>query len=173
MRSLLISFTIVLLAASARAADPRVGLKPAYGVALDNHVESIAPPFVERGKTTRVTFTGRDLGTALDLWHSLPAGAMKAVPVESNADRIVMDVTVAADAPVGVCGVRIATKDGLTNACLLMVEDLPTSVWGTFREGTVDRHRIEVKAGERFSFEIVANRLLVLEVFLIDRHNRR
>ena len=185
--------TLLLLSASvACAADPRVGLRPAHGVALDNHVESIAPPLVERGKTTRVTFTGRDLGAALDLWHSLPAGVLKAMPVESKADRIVMDITVAADAPVGVCGVRIATKDGLTNACLLMVEDLPvkttrnpvsaletgflepknpvskaetgildlpTSVWGTFREGTVDRYRLEVKAGERISFEVVSNRL--------------
>src|SRR5438876_8164432 len=73
-------FTLILLGASFQvpAADPRVGLRPAHGVALDNHVESIAPPVVERGKTTRVTFTGRDLGAALDLWHSLPAGALKA-----------------------------------------------------------------------------------------------
>lgn len=156
----LLPFAFVFLSASvACAADPRVGLRPAHGVALDNHVESIAPPFLERGKTTRVTFTGRDLGAALDLWHSLPAGTLKSAPVESKADRIVMDITVAADAPVGVCGVRIATKDGLANACLLMVEDLPTSVWGTFREGTVDRYRLEVKAGERVSFEVVSNRL--------------
>src|SRR5712671_1067766 len=142
MRLLTIAAIFALVVVSAaRAADPRVGLRPAHGVALDNHVESIAPPVVERGKTTRVTFTGRDLGAAIDLWHSLPAGALKAVPVESKPDRIVMDITAAADAPVGVCGVRVATRDGLTNACLLMVEDLPGTAWGTFREGTVDRYR--------------------------------
>ncbi len=153
-------FAFVFLSASvACAADARVGLRPAHGVALDNHVESIAPPFIQCGKTSRLTFTGRDLGVALDLWHSLPAGAIKALPIESKSDRIVMDIAVAVDAPVGVCGVRIATKDGLTNACLLMVEDLTTSVWGTFREGTVDRYRVEVKAGERVSFEVVSNQL--------------
>ena len=175
--SIIAALFSLVCTSTVQAADPRVGLRPAYGVALDNFVESIAPPVVERGKTTRVTFTGRDLGSALDLWYSLPAGALKAVPVESTSDRIVMDIAVAADAPVGVCGVRVATRDGLTNACLLLVDDLPVKemarqeprppeimalpacVWGTFREATVDRYRIEVKAGERVSFEVVGNRL--------------
>src|SRR6185437_16563114 len=84
--------------------------------------------------------------------------------------RTVLAITASADAPVGVCGVRIATKDGLTNACLLMVDDLPVrspkleprlpaTAWGTFLEGTVDRYAIDVKAGERIGFEVVANRL--------------
>jgi hypothetical protein len=171
----LVACLALLNGLTAVAADPRVGLRPAYGIALDNRVESIAPPGVERNKTTRVTFVGHELGTALDLWHSLPAGALKAVPVESKPNRIVMDITAAADAPVGVCGVRLATSDGLTNACLLMVEDLavresrpdnrdskieiPAAIWGTFQEATVDRHQVEVHAGERIAFEVVSNRL--------------
>jgi len=175
MRVLAVSLWLTVLGCASQAADPRVGLQPAHGVALDNRVESLSPPAIERGKTTRVTFTGRDLGPAQDLWHSLPAGSLKAVPVESKPDRVVMDVTAAADAPVGVCGVRLATHDGLTNACLLLVDDLPVKgapasdmpvslalpacAWGTFREGTRDRYRIEAQAGERISFEVVANRL--------------
>ncbi|HEY2910120.1 MAG TPA: hypothetical protein VGI99_07730, partial [Gemmataceae bacterium] len=167
----LLTFTLLVLGMpKANAADPRVGLRPAHGVAIDNRIESIAPPIIERGKTTRVSFTGTDLGIALDLWHSLPGGALKAVPVQSSSNRIVMDITASAEAPVGVCGVRLATKDGLTNACLLMVDDLPVrspkletplpaTVWGTFREGTVDRYAIDAKAGERINFEVVANRL--------------
>jgi len=165
----------LLHAIPVHAADPRVGLRPAYGVPLENHIESIAPPVVERGKTTRVTFTGRDFGEALDLWHSLDTGSLKAVPITSTPTRIVMDITASADAPVGVCGLRLATRDGLTNACLLMVDDLPVqtarrgnrsvktetplAVWGTFGEGVVDRYPIDVQAGERISFEVVSNRL--------------
>src|SRR5262249_34645524 len=36
---------------------------------------------------------------------------------------------------------------------------LPACVWGTFREGTVNRYTITVAAGERVSFEAVSNRL--------------
>src|SRR5947209_534290 len=78
----------------------------------DGFVESIAPPVVERGKTTRVTFAGRELAAALDVWHSLPAGALTARPVESSSGRAVFDITASPDAPVGVCGLRVATRDG-------------------------------------------------------------
>ena len=140
----------------------------------DGFVESITPPAVKRGKTTRVTFTGRDLAAALDVWCSLPAGALMAKPVESTSGRAVFDVTAAADAPVGVCGVRVATANGLSNAHLVLVDDLPVrprgagdnpvslalpaAVWGTLGEATVDRYRITVSAGTRVSFEVVANR---------------
>ena len=160
---------------AARGADPRGDLRPAYGPMPHGFIEGITPPAVERGKTTRVTLAGRDFGPGLDLWHSLPAGALRAVPVESHADRLVFDVTAAADAPVGVCGVRAATRDGLTNAHLLLVDDLPVragatsdapvtlappaAVWGTFRAATLDRYRIDAAAGERVSFEVVGNRL--------------
>jgi len=93
-------------------------------------VESISPPVVERGKTTRVTFVGRELAGALDVWHSLPAGALRAKPVEGRSDRAVFDVTAAADAPVGVCGLRVATADGLSNAHLFLVDDLPVRAAG-------------------------------------------
>ena len=70
------------------------------------------------------------------------------------------------DAPVGVCGLRLATRDGLTNAVLFHVEDLPVKektlpgcVWGTFRDGTLDRYTLTVAANERVSFECVSNRL--------------
>lgn len=127
-------------------------------------VESVSPPMVERGKTTRVTFVGTNLAPGLDVWSSLPAGVLTAKPVASEPNRLTFDVTATADAPVGVCGLRVATRDGLTNAFLLHVEDLPVGavpgcVWGTFREGTADRYTLAVAAGERVSFECVSNRL--------------
>jgi hypothetical protein len=138
-------------------------------------VESVSPPVVERGKTARITFVGRDLGPGLDVWHSLPKGALTAKPVSNEPGRLVFDITASADAPVGVCGLRVATRDGLTNVVLFHVEDLPVRgnvasnrpvllalpacVWGTFGEGTLDRYTITVAAGERISFEAVSNRL--------------
>ncbi len=142
-------------------------------------VEHLEPPAVERGKTTRVTAVGTNFGKALGFWSSLQPGAVKATPVgDSMATRAVFDVTVAADAPVGICGVRLATADGLGNACLLLIDDLPVraaretpskdapekvalpvALWGRFREAAVDRFAIDVAAGQRVSFEAVGNRL--------------
>lgn len=138
-------------------------------------VESVSPPVVERGKTARIAFVGHDLGPGIDVWHSLPKGALTAKPVSSESGKLVFDITASADAPVGVCGLRLATRDGLTNAVLFHVEDLPVKgnvasdkpvslalpacVWGTLREGTLDRYTITVGANEKVSFECVANRL--------------
>lgn len=141
-------------------------------------VEHIEPPALERGKTTRVTIVGSQLGKAIDLWTSLPVGAVKATPVGTpTSTRAELDVSVAADAPVGVCGVRLATVDGLGNACLLLIDDLPVrpalpsppkgagniklpvALWDRFREAAVDRFTIDVSAGQRVSFEAVGNRL--------------
>jgi hypothetical protein len=139
-------------------------------------VEHLSPPALERGKTTRLTVAGSRLTRALDLWTSLPAGKVTAVPVgESKADAAVFDVRVAADAPVGLFGVRVATAGGLSNVHLCLIDDLPTraapdsarapapvklpcALWGRFRTGEVDRFAIEVKAGQRVSFEAVGNR---------------
>ncbi len=142
-------------------------------IRAQGHVEHLEPPALERGKTTRVTVVGSQLGKAIGLWTSLPAGAIKSTPVgELSANKAVLDVTVAGDAPVGICGVRLATVDGLGNACLLLIDDLPVkaaksdikvtlpiALWGQFREATVDRYAIDVTAGQRLSFEAVGNRL--------------
>ncbi len=138
-------------------------------------VESVSPPVVERGKTERVTFAGKDFGQGLDVWHALPKGALSAKPVSSEPGKLVFDITLSADAPVGVCGLRLATRNGLTNTVLFHIEDLPVKgnvasdkpvslampvcVWGAFRESTLDRCTVAVAAGERVSFECIANRL--------------
>lgn len=165
-----LAVALVFAPLAVRAADPRVGVHLAHGSPTHNVVESAWPPVAERGKTTRVTFCGSNLGTALDVWHSLPKGALTAKPVSGDANKLVFDVTARADAPVGVCGLRLATADGLTNAILFHIEDLPVRtperelklpacVCGTFREGTADKFRITVGANERVSFECVSNRL--------------
>lgn len=136
----------------------------------DPFVESVSPPVMEVGKTTRITLVGRELEDAEALWLSVPGVTAKAV--ESGAEKAVFDVSAAKDAAVGVAGLRIATKHSLGNTCLVLIDDLPvakssdapalsppTAVWGTLREGAVDRFTIEVKAGDKLSFEAVANRL--------------
>lgn len=136
-------------------------------------IEHIEPPVAQRGKTTRVTFVGTNLDRVVDLWSSLPAGKLKATPVAAT-NKASVDVTVASDAPVGLCGVRVATPDGLSNTHLFLIDDLPpvarapgsaamkatlpAAVWGRFRAAEVDRFTIDVAAGQRVSFEVVGSR---------------
>jgi hypothetical protein len=140
-------------------------------------VEHFEPPVLRRGKTTRVTVAGSQFGKTVELWSSVRG--LKATPVgEQTASKAVLDVTVADNAPVGICGVRLATEDGLANACLMLIDDLPVkaavtrpltglgspetlpvALWGRFREATVDRFAIEVSKGQRVSFEAVGSRL--------------
>jgi hypothetical protein len=147
-----------------------IALFPLARVAsADPFVESVSPPVLGVGKTTRITLVGRELDDAESLWLSISGVTAKVI--ESGVGKAVFDVSVAKDVPVGVVGMRVATKPGLGNACLVLIDDLPvatgdapalslpTAVWGTLREGTVDRFAIEVKAGEKLSFEAVANRL--------------
>ncbi|MBY0523804.1 MAG: PPC domain-containing protein [Gemmataceae bacterium] len=138
-------------------------------------IERIEPPVAQCGKTTRVTFIGSQLGQAMDLWSSLSAGKLKATPVgASEAGRATFDVQVAADTTVGLCGLRVATRDGLSNTHLFLIDDLPpvarpsgakemklalpAAAWGAFRAETVDRYLFEVAAGQRVSFEVVGSR---------------
>lgn len=138
-------------------------------------VERVEPPLAQGGKTTRVTFVGAHLGQAVDVWSSLPAGKLKATPVGGGqADRATFDVQVAADAAIGPCGLRVATRDGLSNTHMFLIEDLPpvarpaaakemkvalpAAAWGTLRGETVDRYLIDVAAGQRVGFEVVGSR---------------
>lgn len=134
-------------------------------------IEHLEPPVLARGQVTRVVLVGTNLARPLDLWTALPGGAIKVAPVgEATPTRAVLDVTVAADAPVGVFGLRLATTAGLSNAALALVDDLPVkaaapkvalpaALWGRFRAGAMDRYTLDVQAGQRVSFEVVGNRL--------------
>ncbi|MBL8793233.1 MAG: hypothetical protein JNM56_04960 [Planctomycetia bacterium] len=137
-------------------------------------IERIDPPVAQRGKTTRVTLVGSQLAQAVDLWSSLPAGKLKATPVgPSEPGKATLDVEVTADAPVGPCGLRLATRDGLSNTHLFLIDDLPSQAktdaasmkvalpvasWGVCREASVERFTIEATAGQRVSFEVVGSR---------------
>jgi hypothetical protein len=139
-------------------------------------IEHLAPPVLQSGKTTRLTVVGSHLAKAADLWTSLPGGKLQTRPVGASKDgSAVFDVRVPASAPIGLFGLRVATAGGLSNVHLCLIDDLPVSpapesskevpkvdlpcaLWGRFREGEVDRFRIDVKAGQEVSFEVVGNR---------------
>lgn len=150
------------------------------GAPAGSFVERLAPPSVARGKTARVTLVGSELGGATALWSSLPAHEVTATLVEpSREDEASFELRVSPDAPLGLYGLRLATRSGLSNVKLFLIDDLPTvterrpagrtdspqhlswpvAVLGQADEGDVDRYSIDVGAGERVTFEVVGNRL--------------
>jgi len=143
-------------------------------------VERLSPPILSRGKTVRVTLAGSELRGALGLWTSLSAKDVVATLVgPSTEDLASFDVKVGPDAPLGLYGLRLATRGGLSNVKLFLIDDLPTvseresipgsaapqrlswpvAVVGRANEADVDRYTMEVAAGQRVSFEVVGSRL--------------
>jgi hypothetical protein len=142
-------------------------------------VEHLAPPALSRGQANRVALIGDELAGATGLWTSLPNDLVSATLVEPSRDgRVTFDVKVARDAPIGLYGLRVATRRGLSNMKLFLIDDLPVvnerdpgagteapqplhppvAVLGKAGEADIDRYSIDVAAGERMSFEIVGNR---------------
>jgi len=137
----------------------------------DGFIERITPPVLERGKTTHVTVYGKNLDKAETLWSSLPTDSFAVKALESRTDRAVFEVTTRPETPIGICGVRVATKHGLSNVQLILIDDLPVrqgekgqqlklpcAVHGQFRDAVIDRYSFDVTAGQELSFEAVASR---------------
>ena len=143
-------------------------------------VEHMSPPSLTRGKTSRVTLVGSELGGATGLWTSLAAKEVVATLVEpSRGDVASFEVNVARDAPLGIYGLRLATRSGLSNVKLFLIDDLPVvaeressprtatpqhlswpvAVLGRAGAADVDRYTIDVEAGQRVTFEVVGSRL--------------
>lgn len=152
-------------------------------------IEHLSPPVVQRGKTCRIQFFGTMLDQPVGLWTSVPSRSRKAAkagdvwavaPVGAGtAAGSVIDVQVPPDAPLGVYGLRLATRSGLSNVHLFLIDELPVTertvlpvvdpqgvartalpacVTSVCREAIIDRYAIDVKAGQRVSFEVIGNR---------------
>ncbi len=153
-------------------------------------VEHLSPPVLQRGVVNRVEILGSETQGAVGLWSSLPAGVLQAKPVaESRAGVATFDVELSNQAPLGVYGLRLATRSGLSNVHLFVVDELPVTrmpdhapaprpmanaginpaapqpvklpacITSTCQPAVVDRYAIHVEQGQRIGFEVVGNRL--------------
>ncbi len=91
-------------------------------------VEQLSPPVLQRGTVNRIEVLGSDTAEAIGLWSSSPADLFRARPVEaSGANRAVFDVELTAQAPLGLYGLRLATRGGLSNVHLFLIDELPVT----------------------------------------------
>lgn len=140
------------------------------------YIEEVDPPVLRRGHTTRVTLRGTDLHQAVGIWLSLPAAPATGSVISTTGGESTLDVTVPADAPLGIHGLRLATRGGLSNVHLFLIDELPinrvqhstdtspidvslpTTIAAECRKENIDRYRISVQPGQTVAFEAIGSR---------------
>lgn len=152
-------------------------------------IEQLSPPIVQRGTVNRIEVLGSDTADAVGLWTSLPADVLRVRPVNDRGSKgAAFDVEVTSQAPLGLYGLRLATRSGLSNAHLFLVDELPLirrmgtlarptdapeegtgksahptklpiCITANCRPAAIDRYAIEVAKGQRVAFEVIGSRL--------------
>jgi hypothetical protein len=142
------------------------------------YIEEVDPPVLRRGAVTRVTIRGEDLHQAVGIWLSSPTGRATASVVSERSGEAILEVTVPGDAPLGMHGLRLATRSGLSNVHIVLIDelpltrasqkaaspdaaldvDLPCCVTAPCRPAGIDRYAIKVAAGQTVAFEVVGSR---------------
>jgi hypothetical protein len=142
----------------------------------------VAPLGVQRGTKIDLTLTGTNLADPTGLWLSFPAKVT--IPTEANNGKdngkLLVQLEVSADAPLGFHTLRLATTRGISNFRLFCVDDLPQVLEVDTNRSrgsaqavpvpcvvvgrcdvaeSADWYKITVTAGQRVSFEVLGRRL--------------
>jgi hypothetical protein len=170
---------LLLLSIAATTSCPR------DAVASDPRLSTITPRGVQRGADHTLRFQGARIGAAEEVLLYQSGLSVKAIrKLDDNAVEV--DVTVAADCPIGEHLVQLRTPRGISDfrsvyvglfpvasetepnptAAEALVASLNTTCCGVITGEDVDAWAIDLKAGQRLSVEIEALRL----GYLFDPH---
>jgi hypothetical protein len=145
-------------------------------------VSHLVPAGVPAGKAMDVVFHGANLAGAKGIWSNLPIQAELTPGVEGNgaqAANVSYRLTVPAETPPGLVGIRVATGGGVSNLRLILIDDLPTTlkaggnktpetaqsvslpmaVDGACDAESSDYYKFSAAASQRVSVEVFARRL--------------
>jgi len=173
-RARLLSFAALCTAAALGAETATAQAPPS--------VSSTQPVAIAPGGTTRLVVKGGNLSGAADFWGSFGGSWKLAGDVKDNgtsAAEVTWDITLPADSPAGIHGIRVATPGGVSALKLILVDDLPSvaqsagntklesaqevtvpvAIDGTVQNLQVNYYRFQAAAGQRISIEAVARRL--------------
>ena len=161
-----------------------------YSTGLSNppEITFTSPLAVAPGQTTVLHFYGKNLDGATHAWTGFPAETTFLSPEEASDNKSTRaSVGVAGDVPVGIYAARIATSEGVSQAILMMVDDLPSigeepqnhsrkmaqpvhppiSVDGAGDGDKIDCFCVDASAGQWLTIEVVSSRLgYSLDAFL-------
>ena len=145
-------------------------------------ISSTQPGAVSAGGTTKLKVRGGNLVGAADFWASFGGELKLAGDVPDNgknAAEVTWDVTLPAETPVGIHGIRVATAGGVSELKLILVDDLPSvaqaagntklesaqevtlpvAIDGSVANLQLNYYRFQATAGQKVSIEAVARRL--------------
>jgi hypothetical protein len=137
---------------------------------------------MQRGGSLELTLSGTNLADPVALWTNIP-GAKATIPTDNNngktptALRVKLDVP--KETPLGLYAVRLATARGMSNLRLFCIDELPhvsaaatarkketaqALTWPCVVVGKADQEqtdyfKVNVKTGQRLSFEVLGRRL--------------
>ena len=139
------------------------------------------PLGAQRGQTIELNLTGTNLADPTALWTSFPAKIT--IPTDMNngkdAAKLKVKLEVPADAPIGFHSIRLATKQGISNARMFCIDEVPqidetadNRTWekaqpvgvpgvvaGRTDSEASDFFKLPVKPGQRLTFEVLGRRL--------------
>jgi hypothetical protein len=139
------------------------------------------PLGIQRGTALDLTLTGTNLAEPTGLWTSFPAKVSIPTDGKNGQDnaKLRVHLEVPSDAPLGFHSIRLATTRGMSNLRMFCIDDLPQIieadsnrskttpqalpcpcvVVGKADTESSDYYKMNVKAGQRVSFEILGRRL--------------
>ena len=144
-------------------------------------VSAISPFSLRPGQTQDITCRGTGLASAAHLWTSFHAKSLLTPKPNNgrNPGEVAFRVTVPADTPPGIYGLRVATSQGISPLRVVLIDDLavvtgqpgnttpstaqhvsvPAAIEGTLDALTNHFYKIHVESGQRLSMEIFARRI--------------
>jgi len=155
-------FALLILCGTLQAAPPEI--------------KTILPRAAVPGKTTEVVITGKGLETVTGLWSTFD---MKATISKRDGKELRVRLEVAENTPVGIGAIRAIGPAGISNLALFLVDDLgiqaggekntspsnailvepPCAIDSSTQADQRSYYRFRAKAGQRLSFEVLAQRL--------------
>jgi hypothetical protein len=145
-------------------------------------INGVSPPGGQRGTKIDVTLTGANLAGPVGLLLSFSAKVT--IPTDGNNGKdngkLLVQLDVPADAPMGFQTLRLATTRGISNMRIFCVDDLPRVMEDDKNRSrstpqavavpcvvagkcdvaeSADWYKITVAAGQRLSFEVLGRRL--------------
>lgn len=132
-----------------------------------------------RGTTAEVTLAGANLLDAVAVFTTAPGVTAAIPPGQADAAKLKVQLTAAADGPIGLFQLRVATKHGVSNFRPFCLDELPevaeagdiskkekaqTLNWPCVVTGGVaveaaDYYKVAVKPGQKLMLEVLARRI--------------
>jgi hypothetical protein len=158
------------------AAQPKPAITP-----LPQSPTLTGPPTMglQRGTTAEFTLPGTNLNDAVAVYTTAPGVTVTIPPNQSDATKLKVSLTAAADGPIGLFQLRVATKNGVSNFRPLCLDDLPEVaktgdiskkdkaqvlvgpcvVTSTAAAEAADYYKVAVKPGQKLMLEVLARRI--------------